>query len=158
MSFFIYCEEAELEDFQIQAIQSVVSEFIDADTDTAVEYVTVDGEEIRELNARTRGIDKVTDVLSYPTLDEIKGKRLLKKSYAGDIDEEGRLVIGSIVICKDRAKEQAEEYGHSYQRELHYLLIHGILHCLGYDHMDDTDKQEMREKEEYLLGKLGIKR
>ena len=158
MSFFIYCEAAELEDFQIQAIQSVVSEFIDADTDTAVEYVTVDGEEIRELNARTRGIDKVTDVLSYPTLDEIKGKRLLKKSYAGDIDEEGRLVIGSIVICKDRAKEQAEEYGHSYQRELHYLLIHGILHCLGYDHMDDTDKQEMREKEEYLLGKLGIKR
>ena len=158
MSFFIYCEETELEDFQIQAIQSVVSEFIDADTDTAVEYVTVDGEEIRELNARTRGIDKVTDVLSYPTLDGIKGKPLLKSSHAGDIDEEGRLVIGSIVICKDRAKEQAEEYGHSYQRELHYLLIHGILHCLGYDHMDDTDKQEMREKEEYLLGKLGIKR
>ena len=75
-----------------------------------------------------------------------------------EIDEEGNLLIGSIVICCDRAREQAEEYGHSYQRELHYLIVHGIMHCLGYDHMTDEDKAEMREKEEYVLSKLGIVR
>lgn len=158
MSFFIYGEEEELDGLNIAEIQAVVSEFIQADVDTAVEYISVTGEEIRDLNARTRGIDKVTDVLSYPTLDGIKGKPLFKKAHTGDIDEDGRLIIGSIVVCKDRAREQADEYGHSYQRELHYLLIHGVLHCLGYDHMTDEDKAEMREKEEYLLGKLGITR
>ena len=158
MSFFIYGEEEELDGLNIAEIQAVVSDFIQADVDTAVEYISVTGEEIRDLNARTRGIDKVTDVLSYPTLDGIKGKPLFKKAHTGDIDEEGRLIIGSIVVCKDRAREQADEYGHSYQRELHYLLIHGVLHCLGYDHMTDEDKAEMREKEEYLLGKLGITR
>jgi probable rRNA maturation factor len=158
MSFFIYGEEEELDGLNIAEIQAVVSDFIQADVDTAVEYISVTGEEIRDLNARTRGIDKVTDVLSYPTLDGIKGKPLFKKAHTGDIDEDGRLIIGSIVVCKDRAREQADEYGHSYQRELHYLLIHGVLHCLGYDHMTDEDKAEMREKEEYLLGKLGITR
>ena len=158
MSFFIYGEEEELDGLNIAEIQAVVSDFIQADVDTAVEYISVTGEEIRDLNARTRGIDKVTDVLSYPTLDGIKGKPLFKKAHTGDIDEEGRLIIGSIVVCKDRAREQADEYGHSYQRELHYLLIHGVLHCLGYDHMTDEEKAEMREKEEYLLGKLGITR
>ena len=158
MSFFIYGEEEELDGLNIAEIQAVVSEFIQADVDTAVEYISVTGEEIRDLNVRTRGIDKVTDVLSYPTLDGIKGKPLFKKAHTGDIDEDGRLIIGSIVVCKDRAREQADEYGHSYQRELHYFLIHGVLHCLGYDHMTDEDKAEMREKEEYLLGKLGITR
>ena len=158
MSFFIYGEEEELDGLNIAEIQAVVYDFIQADVDTAVEYISVTGEEIRDLNARTRGIDKVTDVLSYPTLDGIKGKPLFKKAHTGDIDEDGRLIIGSIVVCKDRAREQADEYGHSYQRELHYLLIHGVLHCLGYDHMTDEEKAEMREKEEYLLGKLGITR
>jgi probable rRNA maturation factor len=68
------------------------------------------------------------------------------------------LLIGSIVVCCDRAREQAEEYGHSYNRELHYLLVHGIMHCLGYDHMQEDEKAEMREKEEFILSKLGITR
>ena len=66
--------------------------------------------------------------------------------------------MGSVVVCLQRAKEQAEEYGHSLERELHYLLTHGVLHCLGYDHMTDEDKAEMRGKEEYVLSKLGIVR
>ena len=74
------------------------------------------------------------------------------------MDEEGNLLIGSVAVCTNRAKEQAEEYGHSYERELHYLLVHGIMHCLGYDHMTDSEKAEMREKEEYILSKLGITR
>jgi probable rRNA maturation factor len=103
-------------------------------------------------------MDKVTDVLSYPSLDGIKGQALAKADYPFDIDEEGKLVIGSIVICCQRAKEQAEEYGHSYERELHYLIVHGVMHCLGYDHIEDEDRAEMREKEEFILGKLGIVR
>ncbi|MFR1982438.1 MAG: rRNA maturation RNase YbeY [Christensenellaceae bacterium] len=70
----------------------------------------------------------------------------------------GNLFIGSVAVCVKRAKEQAEEYGHSYHRELHYLLVHGILHCLGYDHETETEKSEMREKEECILGKMGITR
>jgi probable rRNA maturation factor len=110
------------------------------------------------LNRELRDTDKVTDVLSFPTLDGIKGKKLLKKDYPYDVDEEGNLLIGSIAICVKRAKEQAEEYGHSYNRELHYLLVHGIMHCLGYDHMTDEEKAEMREKEACILAKLGITR
>ena len=103
-------------------------------------------------------MDKVTDVLSFPTLDGIKGKKILKKDFPYDIDEEGRLLIGSVAICEARAKEQAEEYGHSYERELHYLLVHGVMHCLGFDHIEDLDKAEMREQEEKVLGALGITR
>ena len=118
----------------------------------------VDGEEIRRLNRETRNTDRVTDVLSYPTLDGIKGKALKGAEYPFDVDEEGNLLIGSVAICCDRAREQAEEYGHSYERELHYLLVHGIMHCLGYDHMTDEEKAEMRAQEERILGKLGITR
>ena len=118
----------------------------------------MDGEEIQRLNRETRGIDKVTDVLSYPALDLVKGEPILGKDYPWDIDEEGNLLFGSIAICVARAREQAEEYGHSYERELHYLLVHGILHCLGYDHMTDEEKSEMRAREEEILGVLGIVR
>ena len=68
------------------------------------------------------------------------------------------MFVGSIAVCKKRAAEQAEEYGHSYRRELNYLLVHGIMHCLGYDHMTEEEKSEMREKEECILGKMGITR
>lgn len=75
-----------------------------------------------------------------------------------EIDDEGNLLIGSVAVCVKRAEEQAEEYGHSYQRELHYLLVHGIMHCLGYDHLTDEERAEMREREEFILAKLGISR
>lgn len=74
------------------------------------------------------------------------------------MDELGNLLVGSIAVCLDKAREQAEEYGHSFERELHYLIVHGVFHCLGYDHIDDGDRAEMRAKEEAVLGKLGIKR
>ena len=118
----------------------------------------MDADEIRRLNRETRDTDKVTDVLSYPTLDGIKGKKIEGKNYPFDIDEEGNLLIGSIAICEERAKEQAQDYGHSYERELHYLLVHGIMHCLGYDHLTDEEKTEMRAREEQVLTLLGITR
>ncbi len=156
--FYLYVDDEAFSRENAQAIEQAMQGFVKSDVGLAVEVSFVSAEEIRELNAQTRGIDKVTDVLSYPALDDIRGKALKKKEHLYDIDEEGNLLLGCIVICCDRAREQAEEYNHSYNRELHYLLIHGIMHCLGYDHMIDEDKAQMREKEEYILGKLGISR
>ena len=159
MSFYIYAEEgAGIAKTSLCALEAAMEGFVQSDVDLAIELIFVDEEEIRRLNSETRNIDKVTDVLSYPSLDGIKGQALQGEDYPFDIDEEGNLVIGSIAICCQRAKEQAEEYGHSYERELHYLIVHGIMHCLGYDHIEDEDRAQMREKEEYILGKLGITR
>lgn len=142
----------------VERLEWAFSDVVEADCSLCFEFVFVDEDEIRRLNRETRGIDKVTDVLSYPSLDGIKGKALLAKDYPLELDEDGALFIGSVAVCHARAKEQAEEYGHSLNRELHYLLTHGVLHCLGYDHMSDEDKSEMREREEYVLKKLGIER
>ncbi len=154
----LYGETDELALLQKAELEAALGRCVEADVPLAVELVSVGAEEIRRLNRETRDTDKVTDVLSYPTLDGIKGKRIEGKKYPFDIDEEGNLLLGSIVICEQRAKEQAQEYGHSYERELHYLLVHGIMHCLGYDHLTDEEKAEMREREETVLSLLGITR
>lgn len=156
--FVIVCDGEELPEESVRALENAMQGFVETDIPLCVEVAFVDGEEIQRLNREMRNIDKVTDVLSFPTLDGIKGQALYGDDYPYEIDEEGNLVIGSIAICCDRAKEQAEEYGHSYKRELHYLLVHGIMHCLGYDHMTEEEKAEMREKEECILSKLGITR
>ena len=156
--FHIDCEENEVNELQLEALQTALGAFVQSDIPLCVELLFVDGEEIRSLNAQTRGVDKVTDVLSFPTLDGIKGAPIHGDDFPFDTDEDGRLVLGSIVICKQRAKEQAEEYGHSYGRELHYLLVHGVMHCLGYDHMTDEEKAEMRAQEETVLSALNITR
>lgn len=130
----------------------------EGDTDLSFELILVDEEEIQRLNRETRNIDKVTDVLSFPTMDDIKGRPILAEEHAEELDEENRILLGSIVICAKRAKEQAEEYGHSYERELNYLAAHGVLHCLGYDHETEEQRAEMREKEEYAMQKLGLTR
>lgn len=157
-NFLLSVDGDELEEDCVQALERALDGFVKSDVKLAFEIVFVSKEEIQTLNRDTRGLDKVTDVLSYPTLDGIKGKSLFKKDYPYDLDEDGNLCVGSIAVCVKRAKEQAEEYGHSYSRELHYLIVHGVLHCLGYDHMTDEDKAEMREKEEEILQKLGIVR
>ena len=154
----LYGEENELALLQKAGLETALGRCVEADVPLAVELVFVDADEIRRLNRETRDTDKVTDVLSYPTLDGIKGKKIEGKNYPFDIDEEGNLLVGSIAICEERAKEQAQDYGHSYERELHYLLVHGIMHCLGYDHLTDEDKTEMRAREERVLTLLGITR
>ena len=157
-NFCIFCEDEGLTKAQLSAVEKAMDGFVETDVTLGVELIFVPEDEIQRLNRETRSVDKVTDVLSYPTLDDIKGQPIFGADYPYDIDEDGVLLIGSIAICKKRAKEQAEEYGHSYERELHYLLVHGIMHCLGYDHMTEEEKAEMREKEEFVLGKLGITR
>ena len=157
-NFYFECEDDLFPQANVAALEGAFADVVEADCRLCFEFLFVDEEEIQRLNRETRSIDKVTDVLSYPSLDGIKGKSLRADDYPYDVDEEGNLFVGSIVVCVRRAEEQAEEYGHSLERELHYLLVHGVLHCLGYDHMTDEDKAEMREREEYVLEKLGIRR
>ncbi len=154
----LYCEGEELSNIHVKALQKAFRGFVKTNSNLAFELSFVGEEEIRRLNKEYREIDKVTDVLSFPSLDQIKGKKISKKDYPFELDENKNLVCGSIAICVKRAEEQAKEYGHSYARELHYLLVHGLLHCLGYDHITDEERAEMREKEEWILGKMGIYR
>ena len=141
-----------------EKIEAALSDFVQTDVPLKIECEFVGEEEIRRLNSEMRGIDKVTDVLSFPELENIKGKPIKKAEHPFELDEDGALVVGSLAVCVKRAKEQAEEYGHSYYRELNYLIVHGILHCLGYDHIEEADKAEMRGKEEEILGGMGITR
>ena len=99
-----------------------------------------------------------TDVLSFPTLDGIRGKKIAKSDFPYDVSDDGSRFIGSVVICREVAEEQAREYGHSFERELYYLAVHGLCHLLGYDHMTDDDKAEMRRKEERIMERLNLKR
>lgn len=156
MSWYLDCDKSEFSN--AAALENALLDFVQTDVPLAVEILFVDEAEIQRLNKELRGIDKITDVLSFPALDLDRGQAIKKADYPFEIDEEGRLLIGSIAICEKRAKEQAEEYGHSYERELHYLIVHGIMHCLGYDHMEENDKAQMREQEEFILNKLGITR
>ena len=115
----------------------------------------VSKERIQRLNNECRGRDAVTDVLSFPTLDKIKGKVIDKKDCLGELD--GKFIhIGSIAICVDRAREQAEEFGHSLERELVYLTLHSLLHLFGYDHETDEDKLEMRALEKTIVKELKL--
>ncbi len=129
-----------------------------ADAPLSVEIVFTDEAGIRRLNAETRGKDAVTDVLSYPNLDGILGKEIRKAEHPFDLDEEGNIFLGSIVICRERAAQQAEEYGHSLRREVYYLAVHGLCHLLGYDHETEEERAEMRAKEESVLHAMGIGR
>lgn len=153
-NLFIVCRE---EGFDTEPIEKYGLTEIDADIPLLVEIVFMDGEGIRSLNRETRGKDAVTDVLSYPNLEN-PGEVIRAEDYPYDVDEEGKLFLGSIVICRERAAEQAEEYGHSLRRELYYLAVHGLCHLLGYDHETDGDRKRMREREEKILSAMGVVR
>ena len=113
------------------------------------ELVFQDGEGITALNRNTRGVDSVTDVLSYPSLDGIRGKILYPDDCPTEL--EGKYIfLGSIVLCEEKIRSQAEEYGHSEEEEREYLIVHGLLHLFGYDHMDEADKREMRDLEKEI--------
>ena len=101
----------------------------------------VDAQEIRSLNAQYRQKDAVTDVLSFPM---------------EEIDARGVSILGDIVLCVDRAKEQAEGFGHTFQREIAYLTVHSVLHLLGYDHENTEEKSAMRTLEKKIMNDLRI--
>lgn len=116
----------------------------------------VDETEIKRLNREFRNVDKVTDVLSFPTLDGIRGTVVKAEDFPYDVDLKGRVMIGSIAVCVSRAKEQAAEYKHSEEREFTYLVLHGLLHLMGYDHTTEEDKKQMRDIEKRVCAKIGI--
>lgn len=135
-------------------LSQAVIEILGQTENFKAEVVFTDAEGIKKLNRETRGIDKVTDVLSYPSLDGIRGKVLRKKDCLTELDG-GYIFLGSIVLCEDRIKEQAKELGHGFTEERDYLLIHGLMHLFGYDHMNSEDKKQMREAEKSVLKRLG---
>ncbi len=117
------------------------------------ELVFASAEEIHNLNASTRGVDKVTDVLSYPTLEGIRGTVLTPGACVTEMDK-NYIFLGSIVLCEEKIREQAIEFGHGVEVERNYLIIHGLLHLFGYDHETEEDKKEMRSKEKAILAWL----
>lgn len=134
----------------------------EVEVDCEVSLLFVDNDEIREINNETRGIDRATDVLSFPMLD-YEDKKVFKEMYKNyefsqsDFDGE-ELVLGDVVLSLERALEQSKEFNHSFEREASYLVVHSILHLLGYDHMEEDDKVVMRKREEEILNKLNITR
>jgi probable rRNA maturation factor len=111
----------------------------------------VDNKEIQELNRNYRQKDSPTDVISFAMQESVEGEMDI---IGGDIP----MILGDIVISVDKAKEQAIEYDHTYERELAFLTVHGFLHLLGYDHMNKTDEKKMFKKQEEILGEFGIER
>lgn len=127
-----------------------------------ISLLFVDNEEIKEINRENRGIDRETDVLSFPMLDYPKNKvyKDVYVDYRFDttfFDGE-ELVLGDVVLSLEKVEEQRIEYNHSFEREACYLVVHSVLHLLGYDHMEDHEKNVMRAREEHILSLLNIKR
>ena len=121
------------------------------DSKLTITITLTNAENIKEINKKYRNIDKATDVLSFPMFerDEL-AEKIEKKSF------EYEDVLGDIIISIPRVEEQAKEYGHSFERELGYMVVHGFYHLMGYDHIKEEDKMEMRPKEEKILNELNI--
>lgn len=121
----------------------------ETEDDAEVSVTLVDNARIRELNREFREIDRETDVLSFPLGDE--------NGFEVDPDTDA-ILLGDIVISLEKAKTQSEEYGHSFRREVAFLLTHSLFHLLGYDHMTPEEEKEMFAKQEKVLTNLGITR
>ncbi len=137
-------------DFDIeQLIKDVVLKSLQYEnftTNVEVSISIVDNEEIQELNKNYRNKNYATDVLSFPLLSNF------------DINDDNIVAIGDIVISLEKAKEQANEYGHSIEREVGFLTAHSMLHLLGYDHMEENEAKIMFEKQEEILNTLNLVR
>lgn len=128
------------------------------DVPCEINVLVTDDQNIREINRIQRDIDRPTDVLSFPMFDMTPGQ--LPEDWSGYTDPEtGFVPLGDMVLSAQRAKAQAVEYGHSFQREMGYLAIHSILHLLGYDHLDEGPmKKQMRAREEKILAEIMLSR
>lgn len=119
----------------------------------------VSPEQIRELNKTYRNVDAVTDVLSFPVAEVNRQVVVLSNFSTDSINPEtDRLNLGDVIICLERAKQQAEEYGHSLKREMCFLALHGLLHLLGYDHIEQADEEQMTALQTEILQSAGVTR
>ncbi|MDO4392840.1 MAG: rRNA maturation RNase YbeY [Bacillota bacterium] len=137
----------ELMDTFLEASELCVSKEGMDPSNMEISLTFVDGDSIREINRMYRDVDSVTDVLSFPMIEDFN-----------DIIEGEEILLGDVVINMDKVKEQAEEFGHSLQREAVYLFVHSVCHLLGYDHMEEEDKVEMRAREEEIMKLLELER
>lgn len=143
----LFCDETPLLEPQRRAVLSAAEAALGYEARTGGLSVRIaTPQEIREANAAFRGVDRVTDVLTFPAWE---GETLLAPPDG---------YLGDILVCRDRAVEQAAEYGHSVERELGFLAVHGVLHLLGYDHMTPEDEAVMRRKQTEILESIGLTR
>lgn len=159
--------ESEVENFPFEErLKHCISAALDAEgmaLDCEISVLITDDEGIHEINREQRGVDRPTDVLSFPMFQLIPGQPVTEDSDdEAELDPAtGLLPLGDMVISYQRAQAQAQEYGHSVEREVCYLAVHSVLHLLGYDHMDGDDgpmKRQMRRREEAIMETLGITR
>ncbi len=138
-------------------VEKAVCRTLELDDEFLIETIIVDKETIRETNRANRDVDKVTDVLSFPSYDnmlhEIKENNLVIQERS-----RGRIFLGSIMICRDVAHEQAQEFGHSIHREMGFLFCHGCLHLLGFDHMTRDDEKCMIELQKQVMAFVDLSR
>ncbi|WP_059052131.1 rRNA maturation RNase YbeY [Paenibacillus senegalimassiliensis] len=128
-------------------------------TEGEVALTFVDDEAIHELNRDYRGIDRPTDVLSFAMNESLDDELEIVYELEEDEEVDGLTdVLGDIIISVDRAKLQSEDYGHSLEREIGFLFVHGFLHLIGYDHQDAESEAEMMGKQEAALARVGLMR
>lgn len=134
--------------------------FMGIDENISASVFLVDGEKIHEVNRDYRNVDKVTDVLSFPMdlVDFISYEGRAEEFFRDQEVCQPQYFLGDIFINLDRIKDQAQEYGHSEERELSYLTVHSLLHLLGYDHIEEEDRLIMRPREDAIMERLGILR
>lgn len=118
-----------------------------------INIILTNSEQIRKINKEYRNIDKETDCLSFPMFEKEEIEELIKQKEHVTLD-----ILGDVVVSITKVYEQAEEYNHSFERELAYMIVHGFYHLMGYDHMEEEEKNIMREKEENILQNLNITR
>ena len=151
----VYDEQEENKEYE-DLINKVINEcFKNENMESLKLYISItltNPKKIKELNKTYRNIDKETDVLSFPIFEKEEIENIINNNY--DIDD----CLGDIVISVEKVKEQAVEYGHSFERELSYMCVHGFYHLMGYDHIKPEDKILMRAKEDEVLNKLKITR
>ncbi|MBR6740587.1 MAG: rRNA maturation RNase YbeY [Clostridia bacterium] len=149
------CPGKELEQAALKSIRATLA-YQQVVTPCEIELIFCGEEEIRSINAQTRSIDAVTDVLSFPMLGLVPGEDPGEAATAADYSH-GFVGLGSIVICLPRAESQAREYGHSLKREVAFLAAHSVLHLLGFDHGEEREG-EMFDLQKKILNAAGFKR
>lgn len=122
-----------------------------------VDLAVTDGGTVRAYNRETRGVDAETDVLSFPYFEGLK-LPVTENDFSDEAFDGKRVALGSIMISSPRAHEQAEAFGHSYERELGFLACHGLLHLLGFDHIKEEDERRMNAVAEKVMAAVGLKR
>ena len=151
---------AEIDDIIKNVVEEAIS-YVGCEYECEVSVSFVDDIHIQELNRDARGIDKPTDVLSFPMIEfEKPGDLSLAEESVRDCfnPDTGELLLGDIIISLERAEKQAEEYGHSLKREVAFLTAHSMLHLFGYDHMSDDERLELEQIQDEILNRKGYTR